>query len=59
MNLDPRIDDLSKEVRKVKRAIKLLTRYVDSALWRVSSGEERLAGIFVREEIKRILEGEE
>ena len=56
MSLDPRIDDLFEEVKRLKKAIERLTYYVDAAIWRVSSDEERTAGIALREEMREILE---
>lgn len=38
---DPRIDDLYKEIIKIKKAMKNLAAIVDAMAWRISTNEER------------------
>jgi len=36
MTLDPRIDSLSEDVDKLKKAVMVLARYLDAAFWRIN-----------------------
>ena len=54
--LDPRIEDNAKKINKLKKAILILTGNVDGIAWRVSSEEERKAGMDIYNKIKELLE---
>jgi len=52
-----RILKMQAEIDRLKKAVETLSSYVDAALWRMASWEERRDGIKVRDEVRRILEG--
>lgn len=55
--LDPRIDELAKEIERFKKAILAIADYLEGIAWRVSTQEERDAGIMIHDKIKEIIEG--
>jgi len=52
--LDPRIEYNAEKIEKLKKALVLLAKYVDSIGWRVTSGEDR-EHLRILEEIREIL----
>ena len=57
--LDPRIEALSEEIEKVKKALLILAGNLEGVAWRVSSTEERNAGIEISNKIRKIISEEE
>ena len=53
--LDPRIEDAFKEIEAIKKAILILASNLDGVTWRVSTDEEREAGIDLFERINGIV----
>lgn len=53
--LDPRIDDLFEEVKKLKEAIMAIANTLQCVAYRVSSDEEK-KGLDIPKEIRGILE---
>ena len=57
--LDPRIESLAERIKNLEEAISVLAALVDGVAWRVSSEEERRAGIEIHNRIKKILSAKE
>lgn len=53
--LDPRIEDLFEEIKKIKKAISVLAMNIDGITWRVATDEERNADIEIYDKIMEIL----
>ena len=53
--LDPRIESNAEEIKKIKDAIIILANNLDGIAWRVSTEEERRAGIAIAEKIRKLL----
>ena len=54
-SLDPRIDDVFKELERHKKAIEVLTNYIDAAIWRVEQGKNKtFPGTSLKRKIKDI-----
>ena len=61
--LDPRVQDnaekikaLQSKIKKLETAVWILTNNLDGITWRVSSEEERRAGIGIADKIEKLLE---
>lgn len=54
--LDPRIEYLAEQIENLKKAILVLAGNLDGVTWRVSSNEERNAGVEIYEKIMQIIQ---
>ena len=53
--LDPRVETNAEEIKKIKEAILILVGNLDGIAWRVSTDEERKAGIEIYDKIQKLL----
>ena len=53
--LDPRIKSNAEEIQKIKKAILILAGNLDGVAWRVSTDEERRAGIEIYDKIQELI----
>lgn len=56
--LDPRIENLFKEIEKLKLAMLVLAGNLDGVSWRVATEEERRAGVEIYGKIREIIQPE-
>jgi len=53
--LDPRVEANAEEIKKLKKAILILAGNLDGVSWRVSTEEERKAGVEIYDRIQKTL----
>jgi len=53
--LDPRVEANAEEIKKIKKVILILAGNLDGVAWRVSTDEEKKAGIEIYDRIQKTL----